>query len=136
MARFDQAVPVLQVNDVSVSMDWYSKILGFDGWTFPKTPPYSFALLSRDGIELIFQRQAGRERTAVTVNSGWAVYIRVTGGHLLELAVQIKTHTTLLSEPTRMPYRDVEFTVADPDGHVIVLSEQLPDDADVPSATE
>jgi len=136
MARFDQAVPVLQVNDVSVSMDWYSKILGFEGWAFPKTRPYSFALLNRDGVELMFQKGAGRERTAGALTSGWAVYIRLKGGDLLEVAAQIKKDTRLVQEPTRMPYRDVEFSVEDQDGHVIVSSEQLPDDVDVPSATE
>jgi hypothetical protein len=35
-----------------------------------------------------------------------------------------------------MPYSDVEFVLADPDGHVIVLSEQLPSNADVPAVTE
>ena len=136
MTRFDQAIPVLQVKDVSVSMDWYSNILGFEGWTFPKTLPYSFALLNRDGVELMFQKAVERERTAGASSKAWAVYVRVTGGDLLGLAAQIKKHTTLLSEPTRMPYREVEFSVEDPDGHVIVLGEQLPDDADVPSATE
>ena len=135
MARFDQAIPVLQVSDVSLSMRWYADVLGLEGWTFPKTPPYEFALLSRDGIELMFQREAGRPRTEA-LKSGWAVYIRLQGGDLLELAAQIKKKTKLLQEPTRMPYREVEFSVEDPDGHVIVLGEQLPDDVIVPSATE
>ena len=136
MARFDQAVPVLQVNDVSVSMGWYSRILGFEGWTFPKTPPYSFALLSRDGVELMLQKEPGRARIPATLNSGWAMYLRLQGGDLLELAAQIQKNTKLLREPTRMPYREVEFSVEDPDGHVIVLGEQLADDVYVPSATE
>jgi catechol 2,3-dioxygenase-like lactoylglutathione lyase family enzyme len=136
MARFDQAVAVLQVDDVSVSIDWYSKVLGFEGWTFPKAPPYSFALLSRDGVELMFQRGTGPTRPVTALDSGWAVYIRLRGGDLLELAAEIRKKTKLLREPTRMPYREVEFMVEDPDGHVIVLGEQLPDDVEVPSAIE
>jgi catechol 2,3-dioxygenase-like lactoylglutathione lyase family enzyme len=136
MARFDQVVPVLQVRDVSVSIDWYSKILGFEGWTFPKVPPFSFALLSRDGVELMFQRGIRPERTSLALDSGWAVYIRLRGGDLLGLAAHVKEKTTLLRKPTRMPYREVEFMVQDPDGHIIVLGEQLPDDVDVPSAIE
>lgn len=136
MATFDLAVPVLQVNDVSASMAWYSTILGFRGWTFPKTVPYSFALLSREGVELMFQRDPGRKRIAATPNSGWAVYIRLRGGDLLELATQIMTKTKLLREPTRMPYGEVEFAVEDPDGHVIVFGEQLPDEVNVPLAIE
>jgi catechol 2,3-dioxygenase-like lactoylglutathione lyase family enzyme len=135
MARFIQAAPVLQVADVSLSMRWYSDILGLEGWTFPKTPPFDFALLSRDGVELMFQKGPARKRTE-RLNGGWAVYIHLQGGDLLELAAQIRKKITLLTEPTRMPYRDVEFSVEDPDGHVIVLSEQLPDDVSVPLATE
>lgn len=44
--------------------------------------------------------------------------------------------TKLSREPVRMPYCDVEFAVTDPDGHEIVLSEQLPDSVSVPSADE
>ncbi len=97
MARFDQVAPVLQGHDVSLSMRWYSDVLGLEGWAFPKSPPYEFALLSRDGIELMFQRRAGRERTEA-LNSGWAVYIHLKSGDLLELAAQIKKKTKLLTE--------------------------------------
>ena len=135
MARLEQAAPVLQVQDVALSMRWYSDVLGLEGWTFPKTPPYDFALLSRDGVELMFQKRAAREQPE-RVNVGWAVYIHLKGGDLLEVASQIKAKTKLLTDPTRMPYRDVEFSVEDPDGHVIVLSEQLPDDVNVPLAIE
>jgi hypothetical protein len=41
-----------------------------------------------------------------------------------------------LRKPERMPYGDVELAVVDPDGHVIVVSEQLPADVDVPVARE
>ena len=54
----------------------------------------------------------------------------------MELAAQIQKETKLLREPTRMPYREVEFSVEDPDGHVIVLGEQLADYVNLPSATE
>ena len=53
-----------------------------------------------------------------TVNSGWGMYLRLQGGDLLELAAQIQKNTKLLREPTRMPYREAEFSVEDPDGHV------------------
>ena len=84
----------------------------------------------------MFQKTVRHESTARAGNSGWAVYIRSTGGDLLELAARVRGLTPLLQEPTRMPYREVEFSVQDPDGHVIVVGEQLPDDVKVPSATE
>jgi uncharacterized glyoxalase superfamily protein PhnB len=136
--KFARAVPVLQVADVSGSMAWYSKVLGFSGWGFPSVPPHAFARLTRDESELMFQRATpDADVTAVTrPHGGMAVYLRVTGGRLLELATSIPRSTLLVRGPERMPYGDVEFAVTDPDGHVIVVSELLPDDVDVPRARE
>ena len=125
---FAATVPVLQVSNVAASMRWYRDVLGFDGSAFPKEEPYAFALLCRDGSEIMLQ--SSRD---APVSHGWAVYIRVTSNELLELAAHVRARAPLSREPERMPYRDVEFSVADPDGHEIVLGEQLPDDAEVRS---
>ena len=53
--RFERAVPVLQVADVSRSIDWYVAAFGFDPDPFPPNPPYSFAILRRDGAEMMLQ---------------------------------------------------------------------------------
>jgi hypothetical protein len=105
-SRFVRAAPVLQVADVSRSIAWYSEVLGFSGWGFPAVAPHDFALVMRDGAQL------------------------------LELTAAIERSTPLLRKPERMPYGDVELAVVDPDGHVIVVSEQLPPNADVPFVRE
>jgi uncharacterized glyoxalase superfamily protein PhnB len=136
--RLASAIPVLQVADISLTIAWYSEVLGFSGWAFPTSPPHVFALLNRDGVELMLQRSRSTSTSSATVSNrtAWAVYIRVTGGQLLALAATIKVRSPLLRGPERMPYGDVEFAVSDPDGHVIVLSEQLSSDADVPAVGE
>ena len=134
-SKLARAVPVLQVSDVARSIAWYSRVLGFSGWGFPSTPPHSFALLTRDDAELMFQRSADSSNDSGT-KAGMAAYIRVSGGRLLELAETVSRSAALLRGPERMPYSDVEFAVVDPDGHVIVLSEQLPNDVEVPRAQE
>jgi Glyoxalase/Bleomycin resistance protein/Dioxygenase superfamily len=128
---FQTAVPVLQVSDVGRSARWYEEVLGFESWTFPEQEPYTFALLSRDTCELMLQRC--RE---VPVSHGWAAYVRVTGSQLLDLADGVRAKVPLSREPERMPHCDTEFSVTDPDGHEIVLSERLDDEASVPSARE
>jgi len=128
---FQTAVPVLQVSNVARSVQWYREVLGFDAWTFPETEPYSFALLDRDTCELMLQACH-----APPASKGWAVYIRLEGSQLLDLAEQIRATTPLSREPQRMPHCDVEFSVADPDGHEIVLSERLGDDVPVASVKE
>lgn len=129
--NFGAVVPVLQVSNVAQSVRWYREVLGFDASTFPESEPWSFALLSRDGCELMLQVCAG-----TPVSQGWAVYVRLNGSGLLDLADRIRAQSPLLREPQRMPYGEVEFSVADPDGYEIVLSEQLDDDAAVPSVAE
>ena len=135
-ARFALAVPVLQVADVSRSMAWYSDVLGFSGWGFPKTPPHVFALVARDGAELMFQRAVPSSPVQGSPRPGMAAYLRIEGGQLLDLAAAIERSTPLLRKPQRMPYGDVELALVDPDGHVIVVGELLPPDVDVPIAEE
>lgn len=127
--NFATAVPVLQVSDVARSVHWYREVLGFDAWTFPESEPYSFALLTRDTCELMLQ-----VCHETPVSRGWAVYIRLKGSELLDLAEHVRARVPLSREPERMPHCDVEFSVADPDGHEIVLSERLDDEISVPSA--
>jgi catechol 2,3-dioxygenase-like lactoylglutathione lyase family enzyme len=55
MSTYQLAVPVLQVANVESSVRWYGEVLGFKADTFPKTPPYSFAILRRDGAEIMLQ---------------------------------------------------------------------------------
>ena len=55
MYAYQRAVPVLQVANVATSLRWYADVLGFTPDTFPKTPPYSFAILRRDGAEIMLQ---------------------------------------------------------------------------------
>ncbi len=114
-------------------MQWYKDVLGFDGSAFPEKEPYTFALLCRDNSELMLQKSQSQ---ALPARQGWSVYIRLDGNRLLELAEHVRSSTLLSREPERMPYCDVEFSVADPDGHEIVLSEQLADGADVPAVEE
>jgi hypothetical protein len=51
--RFERAVPVRQVADVGRSLDRYVAVLGFDPDPFPQKPPYAFAILRRDGAEIM-----------------------------------------------------------------------------------
>ena len=55
MSAYERAVPVLQVADVEISVRWYADVLGFTPNTFPANPPFSFAILRRDGAEIMLQ---------------------------------------------------------------------------------
>ena len=53
--RLERAVPVLQVADLGRSIDWYAVAFGFEPDPFPKDPPHGFAILRRDGAEMMLQ---------------------------------------------------------------------------------
>jgi uncharacterized glyoxalase superfamily protein PhnB len=117
MTKIESSVPVLQVSDVEQSVNWYVSLFGFEAEPFPDAPPYSFAILRRDRAEIMLQcnESAGRENR----RRGWSVYLRMTGGQLLEFAEAVRNQVELAREPERMMYGQVEFEVVDPDGHVI-----------------
>ena len=133
--RLERAVPVIQVGDVGRSIDWYVARFGFDADPFPKNPPHGFAMLRRDGAELMLQAGTS-SRTAQAKEEGWTVYLRIAGDGLLELAESVRRTTPLVRGPERMFYGLVEFEVIDPDGYRICVSGSVPAGADVPAARE
>src|SRR5262249_38533241 len=131
------AVAVLQVRNVERSAQWYGSVLGFAADPFPPEPPHFFAILRRDGVELMLQCvEAPAAATAAAPGSDWSLYLRMSGGRLLELAQQIALRTPLLRGPERAFYGQVEFEVADPDGHLICIAEPLPAHVQVPERRE
>ena len=121
----DSAVPVFRVASVGRSMKWYETVLGFS--PDPVGPPDDpvFAILRRDGVELMLQRVnprgVGEPRSATKAGGGWDVYLRIDDAQAVREAVQSKVSEV---GPIEMrPYGCKEFVLADPDGHVIVLGE-------------
>jgi uncharacterized glyoxalase superfamily protein PhnB len=133
--RFERAVPVLQVADVGRSIDWYVAAFGFDPDPFPPSPPYSFAILRRDGAEMMLQGGTS-SRPADTKEEGWTVYLRIAGDGLLDLADSVRRAAPLVRGPERMFYGLVEFEVVDPDGYRICVSGSVAAGANVPAARE
>lgn len=135
MARIEKAVPVLQVADVDRSIDWYRRVLGFDAECFPDEPPFEFAIIGRDGAEIMLQR-VGAEHAGPVHRDTWSVYLRLSGEELLQLHERVALETKVLAGPWRKFYCNVEFEIADPDGHRLCLSEVLPDSLQLPSPSE
>ena len=131
----ERAVPVLQVADVGRSIDWYVAAFGFEPNPFPNNPPYAFAILRRDGVEIMLQRGASSRPNDVR-EEGWSVYLRVAGDGLLDLAESVGRVTALVRGPERMFYGLVEFEVLDPAGYRVCVSGAVRADANVPAALE
>lgn len=137
MPEYERAVPVLQVANVETSMRWYADVLGFAPDTFPKEPPYSFAILRRDSAEIMLQcsEHARAEHSFAARNSDpefrWSVYLRIAGAQVLEVAATVGKKAQLLRGPERMFYGLVEFEVCDPDGYRVCVGGEAPAGANV-----
>lgn len=122
MPRLRSAVPTFLVNDVEETAAWYARHLGFTASFFPKTAPYAFASLARDGIEIMLLRLDGYRKPAVVRAAGhWDAYIRMEG--VREFYESVRRSIPIKMELKEQPYGDTEFEIEDPNGYVLVFSE-------------
>ncbi len=126
MSKLCSAVPTFAVADVDATISWYETHLGFNSYPFPENPPYVFASVSRDEVELMFQRIDGYQRPDLYhLRSGgvWDAYIRMEGVKSFYEAVagQVEIQMPLRQQV----YGDWEFEVRDPNGYILVFSELL-----------
>jgi len=116
--------PVFPVPDVDATASWYRDVLGFDFGTFPEAPPASFAILSRDGVEIFLQRVEGYRKPDLSSRREggvWDVYIKVSG---LESLWDRVSSIPGARGPEDRWYGQREVEIRDPNGHVLVFAEQ------------
>jgi catechol 2,3-dioxygenase-like lactoylglutathione lyase family enzyme len=116
--------PTFLVSDVSATAEWYRTYLDFKADFFPKSPPYVYASLHRDGIEIMLLRLEGYRKPEISRPGGcWDAYIRMRG--LREFYEQVRARIAVSSELTKRPYGDSEFEVRDPNAYVLVFGETI-----------
>ena len=124
MAELQSVSACFSVADISATIQWYEEQLGFIGDPFPDREPYVFAILRRDDIEIFLQRIEGYEKPDVyDRRSGgvWDAYIRVEG--IKDLYDSVREEATIVQPLRLQPYGNWEFEVKDPNGYVLVFSE-------------
>ena len=126
MFKFTGVAPAFLVADVGATISWYQDELGFISHPFPKKPPYVFASVCRDGIEIMFQLLREYEKPDLhRLRDGgvWDAYIRMEG--VKEFYEAIKDKVKIKMSLRQQPYRDWEFEVKDPNGYILVFSELI-----------
>jgi uncharacterized protein (TIGR02246 family) len=120
----ESAVVVLRVASVAKSMFWYREVLDFEADPFGCADDPVFAILRRDGVEIMLMKlshEGGRSRCVTNTEGSWDVYIRVADVHGLRRVIQSRL-------PNVGPIRSKEYgcqecALIDPDGHVLVLGQ-------------
>ncbi len=125
--HLDSASPTFVVPDVEAASTWYASELGFRvTGRFPDTAPYSFAAVTRDGVEIMLLALAGYRKPDLTTarpEGVWEAYIRMRGVRAFYETVRDRPfiHRPL----SKQFYGDWEFEVRDPNGYVLVFSELI-----------
>jgi uncharacterized protein (TIGR02246 family) len=114
------AVPVFQVSSVARSAAWYRDVLGFTADPFGPPDDPVFAILRRDGVELMLQKQCGDARPRHS-GLGISAYIRVRDVRQVREAVSARVPD--VKPVVTREYGAQEFDLTDPDGHVLVLGQ-------------
>ena len=134
-ATLVSAAATFAVADVEKTIDWYQEHLGVDADTFPARPPYQWASIWRDGIELMLLRVEGYEKPDLTPRREgmFDLYVRTSG--ILDLFAKLDGKVDVLRRPARAPYGMVEFVVRDLNGYILLFGDEAPG-ADVPAQRE
>ena len=118
--RFRFSVPVLRVRDVAATVAWYRRHLGFAAEAFPERAPHEFAIVERDGVQILV-RQAREEAPARDGHAGWDMYLWADGLDLrrLEASMALAGHVARPLSP--MGANIAELEIRDPDGYVLCI---------------
>jgi hypothetical protein len=128
------AAPTFAVDDVGATARWYADNLDFSIFPFPLAEPWVFAILVRDGVELMLQRIEGYRKPdlrRLRPEGQWDAYFRIEGVDELYDAAREREIAMPL---TKQRYGDTEFEVLDPNGYVLVFRELKDDQAPVSGA--
>jgi catechol 2,3-dioxygenase-like lactoylglutathione lyase family enzyme len=119
-AVFRFSVPVLRVRDVAATVAWYHRHLGFAAEAFPDRGPREFAILERDGVQILVRR-AGESRRRADGHSGWDLYLWVDGVDFGRLEASLALTGEIVRPVSPMGTSMAELEIRDPDGYVLCI---------------
>ena len=126
MSKLNSIAATFAVADIQSTIRWYESELGFTAYPFPQTPPYVFAIVNRNTVEIMFQCVPGYEKADLykqRPGGVWDAYIRMEG--VKEFYESLKDRVEIVLPLRQQPYGDWEFEVKDPNGYVLVFSELI-----------
>jgi hypothetical protein len=119
---FKSLAPILIVDAIEPSLDFWSAGLGFAlTTTVPETGPYNFAILERDGIEVMLQtRASASEDLGEGANSGPSfLYLSVDA---IDPVLSGVANPDIAVARRKTFYGADEIYLREPGGHIVGLA--------------
>ena len=119
--------PNLMVEDVQQTISFYSDILGFEVLTtLPDQPPFDFAIMKRDQVELMFQSRPSLSEnvpvlTGQSMGASQTFYIEVEG--ITELYENLRDKVEIVVDLHTTFYNTREFYFRDLNGYILSFAE-------------
>jgi catechol 2,3-dioxygenase-like lactoylglutathione lyase family enzyme len=122
MPRFIRVAPRLPVVDIRRTLAFYTGMLGFDlGMVWPEEAP-RFAILDRDGVSVQFH-VAGE----ALGEEGGQVMLSFDVADVRALHAALEGRVPVEWGPEVYWYGRREFAIRDPNGYLVILSEETAD---------
>lgn len=128
--KYQKLTPNLIVRDVAASVNFYCSILGFQpGMKVPDAPPYVFASVVKDGVEIFFNDLKAVEEdypplVSRPIGGTMTLYIEVEG--LDEILRRVEQAGGKIVMPVKTQFYGIrEFALEDADGWVITIAERI-----------
>jgi len=128
--KYQKLTPNLVVRDVAASVNFYRSALGFElGLKVPDDPPYVFASVVKDSVEIFFNSYAAVAEdypalVARPIGGTLTLFLEVSGIEDVLRAVEKAGAKVVMPLKTQF-YGMREFAFEDPDGWVITIAERV-----------
>ena len=115
------------VEDVARTLVFYRETLGFEVLTtLPEQEPFAFAIVKRDGVELMFQSRASLSDnvpalSGAPIGASQTFYIEVTG--IKDLYERLRDRVEIVVDFHDTFYGTQEFYFRDINGYILSFSE-------------
>ena len=122
--------PNLMVEDVARTVAFYRDTLGFEVLTtLPGQEPFDFAIVRRDGVELMFQSRLSLSDnvpalSGAPIGASQTFYIEVTG--VRDLYETLRDKVEIVVDFHETFYGTREFYFRDLNGYILSFSESSP----------
>ena len=132
--KLTDVTPNLIVADMDRSTSFYRDVLGFSiVTTVPEAPPFVFAWMQRDGVNVFLNSLEGMEDDVTGLASrpigGTATMFftleRNDAGGIDEFFKEISSRATVVMGLKDQFYGMREFGVEDPDGYIILFAQRI-----------